>query len=117
MTYEDLLIVPYKAGGRDESGMDCYGLVIECCRRAWTPLKDIVNNGHVSKDQLQEYVLSLNVVEADYPERGCVVQCDYEGELHIGYLIDKKRCLHMTLEGVRVTPICALRDAKFYEVV
>ncbi|MCF0222950.1 MAG: C40 family peptidase, partial [Fibrobacter sp.] len=40
MKYDDLLNVPYKHGGRDLAGFDCYGLVIECSRRNGKPLRD-----------------------------------------------------------------------------
>ena len=38
--YNDLLGAKYKPHGRGDGGYDCYGLVLECCRRAGTPLKD-----------------------------------------------------------------------------
>lgn len=117
MTYEDLFVVPYKAGGRDCDGMDCYGLVIECCKRASNQLKDITNNGHVPSEELLAYVTSMNAEELAEPEKDCVVQCEYNGELHIGYMIDKKRVLHMTESGVRVSPVMALRKVKFFKVV
>ena len=41
MKYDDLLNVPFKRFGRDKSGFDCYGVVMECCKRAGTPLKDL----------------------------------------------------------------------------
>lgn len=117
MTYEDLLLVPHKEGGRDDSGMDCYGLVLECCNRASTPLRDITRNAHVSGQELLEYVQRLNVEQIDCPIKGSVVQCEYSGELHIGYMIDKKRVLHMTSTGARVSPVTGLRNVKFYEVI
>ena len=39
--YEDLLTAKYKPHGRGEDGYyDCYGLVLECCRRAGKKLID-----------------------------------------------------------------------------
>ena len=38
--YNDLLGAKYKPHGRGDGGYDCYGLVLECCRRAGTPIKD-----------------------------------------------------------------------------
>lgn len=115
--YDDLLEVPYLEGGRDSLGMDCYGLVIECCKRAGSPIKDMSNIGHVEAGELPRYVRSVNARRTAIARPGNVVQCEYAGELHIGYMIDRMRVLHMTYEGVRVTPLHALRNAKMYEVI
>ena len=115
LTYEDLLIVPFKENGRDADGMDCYGLVIECCTRAGTPIVDIVyGNG---SENLADYIRSMNVYEISGPVKGAILQCTLDGDLHIGYLIDKKTCLHMTYSGVRVTPIAALKNKRYFEVI
>lgn len=115
MTYEDLLIVKYKENGRDENGMDCYGLVLECCERAGTPIPDIVYGNDSAT--LPEYIRTLNVQEIGFPVKGAILQCTLDGDLHIGYLIDKKTCLHMTYSGVRVTPIAALKNKRYFEVI
>lgn len=115
--YDDLLAVPYLEGGRDAHGMDCYGLVIECCKRAGTPIKDLSNIGHVEAGELPRYVHSINARHTAIARSGNVVQCEYDCELHIGYMLDRMRVLHMTYEGVRVTPLLALRNAKMYEVI
>lgn len=118
MTYEDLLVVPFKDKGRDTDGMDCYGLVLELCRRAGTPLPDIVYEGHaVRKEAMRDYVASLNVEERGWGEKGFVVQCLYNDMLHIGYMISKKRVLHMMEYGVRETPVELLNDVKYFEVI
>jgi len=117
MTYEDLLIVKYKDNGRDADGMDCYGLVLELCARAGTPLRDIVYEGNEESEWVDGgYVASLNVEERSWAEQGFIVQCTYAGRLHIGYLVNKKTVVHMTRDGVRVTPIAALPNIKIYEV-
>jgi len=115
VTYEDLLIVPYKENGRDDEGMDCYGLVIECCERAGTPIPDIVYGNN--SETLPEYIRVLNVQEIGNPVKGSILQCTLDGELHIGYMIDKRTCLHMTYGGVRVTPIAALKNKRYFEVI
>jgi len=117
MTYEDLLLVPYKHGGRDNNGMDCYGLVLECLKRTGVYLKDISYHNHNPRENLTKFVSRLNVIEVDLPLGGQVLQCDYDNELHIGYILDKKRVLHMTTSGARVSPISILQNAKFYEVI
>ena len=115
MTYEDLLIVKYKENGRDEDGMDCYGLVIECCKRAGTPIPDVVYGN--DSENLPSYIRSLPVQEVSLPGQGQILQCELDGDLHIGYMINKKTCLHMTYGGVRVTPIAALKNKRYFEVI
>lgn len=115
MTYEDLLLVPYKEDGRDENGMDCQGLVLECCRRAGTPLVDFTAGKR--ENDISTYVQNVNAHEIESPAKGCIVQCVYDGGLHIGYLIDKSTCLHMTYSGVKVSPVTSLRNKTFYEVL
>jgi hypothetical protein len=117
MIYEDLLSVPFKAKGRDHSGMDCYGLVIECCRRCGLDLHDVVYaTEKVDKEKLSCYVQSLNVKEIDEPKKHAIVQCEYKGRLHIGFMIDKNICLHETYEGVRLIPVTMLQNRKYFEV-
>lgn len=115
--YEDLLTIPYKVGGRDSSGMDCYGLVIECCRRANLNLHDAVYASElVSKNELADYVSDLGARRIDGPRENCIVQCEFNGNLHIGFMIDKCLCVHETYEGVRVTPVVALKNPVYFEV-
>jgi len=114
--YDDLLSVPYLEKGRTKKGMDCYGLVLECMSRSGRKLKDFENLAYVPSEQLNEYVVSLGAKELDEPKNGCLVQCVWEGQLHIGYVLDKATCLHMTNKGARVSPLIALRDKKYFEV-
>lgn len=116
MKWDDLLKANYKAGGRGPE-YDCYGLVIECCKRNKTPLKDISDKGFADASELGEYVKGMNVVEVDTPSFGNVVQCEYDNRLHIGYMIDNMVCLHMTSKGARITPAFLLKRAKYFEVV
>ena len=116
--YDDLLSVPYKQNGRNKSGMDCYGLVIECCKRAGVELKDIVyKDSRVATDELTKYTAGMNVREISSIKSGCIIQCEYASMLHIAFALDKKVCIHATHEGVRITPVCALKNVKYFEVV
>lgn len=40
MAYKDLLGIPFKYGGRDKAGMDCYGVVIEFFRQRGIQIED-----------------------------------------------------------------------------
>ena len=116
--YDDLLAVPYKDNGRNTSGMDCYGLVIECCKRAGVELTDVVyETSKVCTDKLSGYSLGINVRQIYSVKPECVIQCEYASMLHIAFALNKKTCIHATYEGVRVSPICALKNVKYFEVI
>ena len=117
--YEDMLSAPYVDFGRDpKTGLDCYGLIIECCKRAGTPLKDMYYETTKCKENfVEEQKLKMNIRQIDKARQGCLVQCYYNGNLHTGYMINNVHMLHMTYEGCRITPVFAISDAKFYEVL
>ena len=114
LIYEDLLTVPFKLNGRDKNGMDCYGLCIELCKRQGVHLNDIV---YETQKINENYNQNANVKTVKEPIEGGLLECLYGDELHVGYLLDKKTVLHMTYEGFRVSPLKALKNPKFYEVV
>lgn len=118
MIYEDLLNVKYKLNGRDINGMDCYGLVLECCRRSGLNLHDVVYlDDKVPKEKITDYVESLNVREISAPSKSVIVQSVYDGRLHIAFMIDNKICIHQTYDGARLTPITIMREKRYFEVV
>ncbi|MFA5379028.1 MAG: hypothetical protein WC455_24955 [Dehalococcoidia bacterium] len=116
MKYDDLLSVPYLKNGRTLAGLDCYGLVIECFKREGKVLKDLALPEY---SPLAAHVASLNVREASEPRPGLGVQFMLDGDFHIGYMIDRRSVLHMTLKGMRLTPIIALSkgNPKYFEVI
>lgn len=118
MKYDDLLSVPYKEGGRDKDGMDCYGYVLELCRRNGTPLKDITDL-HVPEEKLYDVLSHINIKEitAEEIKYGDVLQCVYNGNLHICFILGKKLVTHMTRYGPRETPICAFREKKYGRII
>lgn len=117
--YEDLLVCPYLDFGRDpQKGLDCYGLIIECCKRAGTPLNDVVyETTKCASDFVDAAKLHVNIKEIAKPRRGALVQCYYNKHMHAGYMLNDVHMLHMTYDGVRITPVFAVADAKFYEVI
>ena len=120
MKYEDLLTVPYKEFGRDKSGMDCYGYVIELCKRAGTPLKDVAilksDNKEIS-DIPGAFFVNVKEIKKEEAIKGDIVCFRRNNELHIGYLLDSKTVTHMTYRGVRITPITYFSDAKFGRII
>lgn len=118
MRYDDLLNVPYKAHGRGKDGYDCYGLVVEMCRRAGTPLRDPYGIAHLPSGRVNDYIGGVNVRKTDAPKVGALAECHCRGSLHVGYVVERGKMIHATTDkGVRVTPIAAMRPTAYYEVV
>ena len=122
MKYDDLIGVPFKWGGRDKSGMDCWGIVSECCRRAGTPVADPFKPLDSSVDEaeaLRAIATELNVRETAWPKAGGIVFCLSCGgtKSHVGYIVGRGRALHAVEGGgARVSPLCCFKGARFYEV-
>ena len=119
MKYDDLLNIPFKKFGRDKSGYDCYGVVMECCKRAGTPLKDLYGGiVDLPADRVNDYVSGgLNVREIDAPKKGALVYSIYKGNVLIGYIVERGLVLHATIDkGVKISPLAALRPIAYYEV-
>lgn len=118
MIFTDLIGVPYKEHGRGkDEGFDCYGLVLECCRRAGTPLADLdYHSPSFSLAEADGAKPCLNVREVPGPRPGRIVEMDYEGKSHVGYMADMNNVLHATSRGVRLSALAALKVRGFYEV-
>lgn len=119
MKYDDLLNIPFKKFGRDKSGYDCYGLVMECCKRAGTPLCDLYNGiVDLPAGQVEEYVKGgLNLRRIDEPKIGAIVYSLYQGNAHVSYLVEKDKVIHATNKGVKITMLQFMRPLAFYEVI
>lgn len=119
MYYEDLLSVPYKEFGRDKNGMDCYGLVLEMCRRNGTPLLDFVyHDKFIKENELQDCIgkVNLKLIPAEEKKAGDIIQWEFEKNLHVGFLIDSETVIHATFQGVRITPICIIKNPHYGRV-
>lgn len=120
MKYDDLLNIPFKKFGRDKNGYDCYGAVMECCKRAGTPLKDLYGDiVDLPADSVNDYIDGgLNVKEIDAPKVGALVYSIYKGNVHVGYIVERGKVLHATIDkGIKISPLAALHPIAYYEVV
>ncbi|MGP1459140.1 MAG: NlpC/P60 family protein [Treponema sp.] len=120
MKYDDLLNAPFKHRGRDKNGFDCYGAVLECCRRAGTPLIDVFSDiKSLPAERVNDYIKNgLNVRRIDAPRVGAIVQSTYKGNAHVGYIVARAQVLHATFDnGVKIAPLAAFMNPTFYEVI
>lgn len=120
MKYDDLLNIPFKKFGRDKNGFDCYGLVMECCKRAGTPLRDLYDDiVDLPVDKVNDYIRGgLNVRQISKPRKGALVYSIYHGNVHVGYIVERDKVLHATIDkGVKIAPLFAMHPIAFFEVV
>ena len=102
----DLIGIPYKPHGRDESGIDCFGLIWLIAFRNGTPIEDVWYKGF--SPDLMNLAKQMNVRKIDQLQTGCVVEMIKDKRLHLGYAIDTERMVHATSnEGVVVENIGA----------
>jgi hypothetical protein len=120
LKYDDLLNIPFKKFGRDKSGFDCYGVVMECCKRAGTPLKDLYSDiVDLPADKVNEYIAGgLNVRQIDNAKIGALVYSIYHSNTHVGYIVERDKVLHATIDrGVKISPLKAMHPIAFFEVI
>lgn len=94
---EDLLGMPYQLGARlPGSATDCFGLVVECCRRAGRPIPDpfvSAENPMDVKGWIAERLGGWRLCAKPVP--GGVVEFRSGEEVgHIGYLLNEVEFLH-----------------------
>jgi hypothetical protein len=116
MNVSDLIGLPYKVHGRDESGLDCFGLIWLIAYRNGTPIKDPVYKGFdPSLAVLANYV---GFKQTDKLEAGCVLEIEKDGRLHLGYSLDNETMIHCTHnEGVIVENICLYNVKGYYKFI
>lgn len=120
MKYDDLINVPYKAHGRSkEEGFDCYGLAVEMCRRAGTPLLDLYYTEKVPAEEVIDYIRKgINIRQTEKPKIGGLCECVYKGNAHMCYIVGRDLVIHATYDkGVRVSPMAVLKPIAYYEVI
>ena len=99
----DLVGIPYARHGRDECGLDCFGLIWLIAKRNGTPIEDVWYRGY--DPELVRLADAIGLERCE-PAPGCVVQMEKDGRLHLGYALDGNRMIHASLnEGVIVEDI------------
>jgi hypothetical protein len=109
---EDLIGIPYKPHGRDSTGMDCYGLVLECCRRAGHPLNDVWYDHHRLELAGLAGAAGLKRVGEFTPH--CVLEMEYAGRLHLGFALDRHIMINATFNGVCIDRIGRYKILGYY---
>ena len=100
----DLIGIPYKPHGRDENGIDCFGLIWLIALRKGKPIPDVWYKGF--SPDLISLSEQMAVQKVDKLQPGCIIALEREGRLHLGYAIDEERMIHATRnEGVIVENI------------
>jgi hypothetical protein len=109
----DLVGLPYGSHGRDETGLDCFGLIWLIALRNGTPIKDPAYKGfNPSLVKLADYIGLKKVNEF---ETGCVLEIEKAGRLHLGYALDSEKMIHATHnEGVIVENIVLYNVKGYY---
>ena len=99
----DLVGIPYVRHGRDECGLDCFGLIWLIARRNGTPIEDPWHRG--PDPFFGRLADQIGLEPCDF-EPGCVVEMGKDGRLHLGYALDERRMIHAAInEGVIVDDI------------
>lgn len=93
----DLLGLPYLVGGRlPGGGTDCFGLVVECCRRLGHPIPDPFTSAEQPMDAKQWIAERLGGWRpTDRPVAGGIVELrSVEQPAHVGFVLNDVQFLH-----------------------
>jgi cell wall-associated NlpC family hydrolase len=99
------LMIPYKKGGRDYSGADCYGLAILACAEYGLQLPDYNDSGVIGGlhgiKSAPEIARNNGIVKINKPYEGCFVRLKNENGLenHCGVWLADDMILHSS-EGI-----------------
>lgn len=110
---DDLLGIPFKLHGRDISGYDCYGLVIEVERRLGHKMVDLYtiyesgNNEKALDENVRNIIYGCKLVKATEPKFGDILFF-YDSKYricHIGVLLEKDDFIHCDADGVKISQL------------
>jgi cell wall-associated NlpC family hydrolase len=120
---DDLLGIPYKVGGRNKQGFDCYGLTIEVLRRFGFNMSDLFFD--YTKKEMDELIANNyelvvkkdSLIKKTKAEEGDILLFyDKKGRAcHIGVYLSRGRFIHCDGLGVRITCLSSYyRDSEVY---
>lgn len=115
---EQFLGVPYKAGGRDERGLDCYGLAMAVARMWGLELPEF------DYEALSGLRPTFPFRRVERGHKGCFVElratgcaAQAEGVPHCGMFVNGNEIIHATLNhGVRIDRAEYLGVEAIYEI-
>ena len=115
MIIKDLIGIPYKVHGRDHSGMDCYGLVIEVLKRKGITVPDIFYpdaNNETNVKIMEILKEGIPNTKLDKPEEGAIVEILVFGQpSHVGVCLGDGTFIHSLRNiGVVIEPLYRYRN-------
>jgi cell wall-associated NlpC family hydrolase len=111
MTYEDLIGLPFKMGGRGPKYWDCYGIFMEINRRLGVDVPDLeeiaLNNTEAINKNIEKYLFWFEPVAIDDLEPGDGLVFRTMGDLkgHIGVYVGENKFLHVSEKSNQVHTI------------
>mgnify|MGYP003289976389 CR=1 FL=1 len=118
LTLADLIGIPYKDGGRDLAGLDCYGLaIIAVYLITGKKLRDVSYTSH-DEELSNKLAPTLNVRKTAEIKAGNIIEMTFNKEIHIGVIINAREFIHATYNmGVKLSQIKTTLINNIYEVV
>ena len=114
MNLSDLVGVPYKIHGREETGLDCFGLIYLIAQRKGTPIVDPVYKGF--DPALATLAENIGLVKVDSLTEGCVLEIEKDKRLHLGFSLDQEQMIHCTHDkGVIIENIVNYNVKGYYK--
>lgn len=96
----DLIGIPFKVHGRDKTGMDCYGLLIEISKRLGVNFPDAFYNSvdNSSKENTYNFLYeNLPLEKINELEKYCVISMFMGGKFsHVGVYLGQGKFIHST---------------------
>jgi len=101
MWSNEYISIPYRPGGRDRYGCDCYGLVRLILKERFDKLLPELSYDHNDNEKLADLVDEqkplLQAERVDKPREGDVVVMRFCGlPTHLGIMVDEYRFIHIS---------------------